>query len=87
MRVSTLLAAACAFPAALAFPWLETGPAADDLAAMKRGLDAMAKDPALRNQIRELYAEQKREEAAWMKAGKRDIVGSLVNGTIGMSLR
>lgn len=60
--------------------WLETGPTSDNLVAVKRGQDAMAKDPALRNQIRGLCARHGREKIAWEKAGKRDIIGSLCSG-------
>lgn len=84
MRVSTLFAAAYILPAALAYPWLQPGSSgAEQMAGIRRGLEAMSQDKELVKQIRELHAEQKREEAAWLKAGKRDIVGALVNGTIG----
>jgi hypothetical protein len=84
MRLSTILAAATLATApALAFPWMAPAGADELPQNIKRGLRAMAENEELTKQIRELYAEQKREAAAWKRAGKRDIVGSLVNGTIG----
>lgn len=88
MRV--LLAAATILtlaPHALSFPFLQNGamPSAEELSKLpvKRGLQAMKRDPELIELIRDLYTRQRAEAREWKRVHKRDVVGGLLNGTIG----
>ena len=54
-----------------------------DLTVLRRGLEAMNNDPQLVTDIRQLAALQRRELQAWKSSNKRDIIGGLLNGTLG----
>jgi hypothetical protein len=87
MRISPILAAATALTfalRALCFPFMQGEQAGDAAGSIRRGLDAMARDPELVQEIRELYARQRADADQWKREGKRDLIGGLLGGIGGI---